>query len=588
MNNKGKYIKKIILIISFVFAFAMIACSGNEESEEKKHTKQEEEKDSQPEEVKEITTIEELNADKFVAVKENKEYKYYEYENHIEIVKYLGEDTKIEIPEKIDGIKVLRISGFGCPESGYIDELVIPEGVLSIVNSGEFENLFGGYDVKNIIIPKSVKEISASSILHTEWYFNLEDEFCVVGDGILIKCNIQDNDMEHLEFPKGIKKISAYGWSFLGVGELKWKYCDGGVGSDKVREITIPDGCTEIDVKYDTLFNQNIENVEKINIPDTVKNINRDCFTYTAWWENNKDEYMIVGNGVLVKYNKSSTESNIEIPEDINCVACTMEIDNRKAKIVFPKELESLDIRIESDYGCEFVFPENVKKTFKVDWYLSLTADEVYSENIVLKIPNYNSKIDSLSFRNCYAEQLIIDEGIRIICCGAFESGNIKYVDIPSTCTTIDENAFCGCLDLSYVSLPKSVEYIGDSAFASCESLVKIDISSNAKYIGDGAFYRCGKLKNISIPEGVTYIGAGAFQGCNNITSITVPKSVTYIGDDAFKTQEESWKGKDELSGMDVTYIIFHNISEIRGFKGSYAETYAKENDIKFVIIDEE
>ena len=67
--------------------------------------------------------------------------------------------------------------------------------------------------------------------------------------------------------------------------------------------------------------------------------------------------------------------------------------------------------------------------------------------------------------------------------------------------------------------------------------------------------------------KSVTSIGYKAFEGCTNLTSITIPDSVMSIGWGAFG------------------YNDFDNIENftIYGKTGSVAETYAKENEFKFV-----
>ena len=74
-------------------------------------------------------------------------------------------------------------------------------------------------------------------------------------------------------------------------------------------------------------------------------------------------------------------------------------------------------------------------------------------------------------------------------------------------------------------------------------------------------------MKRIVIPASLTRIGDCLFADCESLTSIVIPASVTDIDDSAFDCC-------DELT--------------IKGYAGSYAETYAKENGIPFEVIDEE
>ena len=78
--------------------------------------------------------------------------------------------------------------------------------------------------------------------------------------------------------------------------------------------------------------------------------------------------------------------------------------------------------------------------------------------------------------------------------------------------------------------------------------------------IGDAVSCSC-PLKNVTIPASVTEIGEEAFQNCTSLTDVTIPDSVTKICDNAFEFCD------------DLT---------INGKKGSAAETYAKNNNIKF------
>jgi hypothetical protein len=77
-------------------------------------------------------------------------------------------------------------------------------------------------------------------------------------------------------------------------------------------------------------------------------------------------------------------------------------------------------------------------------------------------------------------------------------------------------------------------------------------------------FDGCTSLTSVTIPDSVTSIGYRAFCHCTSLTSVTIPDSVTSIGDWAFDGCE--------------------NVT-IKGKAGSYAETYAKSEEIPFVAV---
>ena len=111
---------------------------------------------------------------------------------------------------------------------------------------------------------------------------------------------------------------------------------------------------------------------------------------------------------------------------------------------------------------------------------------------------------------------------------------DLTRLTIPGSVTSIDKDAFCFCSSLTSVTIPDSVTSIGDSAFYGCESLTSVTIPDSVTSIGSCAFYGCASLTSVTIPDSVTSIGGSAFYGCTSLTSVTIPDSVTSIGDYAF------------------------------------------------------
>ena len=93
------------------------------------------------------------------------------------------------------------------------------------------------------------------------------------------------------------------------------------------------------------------------------------------------------------------------------------------------------------------------------------------------------------------------------------------------------------------VIIPQSVAYnkktysvtsIGDEAFAHCYDLTSVTIPESVTTIGESAFYYCSGLTEVMIPNSVTSIGSEAFAYCTGLTSVTIGNSVTSIGNYAF------------------------------------------------------
>ena len=127
-------------------------------------------------------------------------------------------------------------------------------------------------------------------------------------------------------------------------------------------------------------------------------------------------------------------------------------------------------------------------------------------------------------------------DGTVVICDKAFWGWckNLKEINIPSSVTSIGDEAFSGCSNLQEITLPSGVTSIGNSTFWSCSNLRKIALPPSITSIGDEAFYQCKNLQEITLPSSVTSIGDKAFSCCLHLQEITLPSSVTSIGRRAF------------------------------------------------------
>lgn len=113
----------------------------------------------------------------------------------------------------------------------------------------------------------------------------------------------------------------------------------------------------------------------------------------------------------------------------------------------------------------------------------------------------------------------------------AFFNSAVTSVTIPDSVTSISDDAFVNCPQLTNISIPNSVTYIGFSAFSSCTSLKSITLPSSLSFISRALFLGCSQLTTIHIPVSVTSIGNNAFADCPSLMTVTYPGSKTQWDD---------------------------------------------------------
>ena len=173
---------------------------------------------------------------------------------------------------------------------------------------------------------------------------------------------------------------------------------------------------------------------------------------------------------------------------------------------------------------------------------------------ISVTIPNSVTYISNYAFSDCRGlTSVIIPNSVTYIGNSAFR--NVRYIEYYGNATGAPWGAISmnGVTDGDFVfsntdrdtliaysgaggavTIPSSVTTIGNNAFYGCSGLTSVTIGNSVTSIGSSAFYGCSGLTSVTIPNSVTSIGNSAFHGCSGLTSVTIGNSVTSIGNQAF------------------------------------------------------
>ena len=327
-------------------------------------------------------------------------------------------------------------------------------------------------------------------------------------------------ELAEIEIPKSLQQGSR--WNEEG----PFSNCKG------LKTITFEEGTTKI---ASSLFS-NCTGLEEIGIPDTVTSIESDAFYNCGNLKN-----VIIGENVTTigswAFRNCSSLESIEIPNSVT----------------------------EIGYGA-FENCSSMTKAYIAD-SVKIIGESSFSDCVKLEtvhFPNSMQNIAQNMFYNCSSlKEINLPDTLETIRQSAFYNcDSLTEMVLPGKVKEIGNSAFYDCDGITRLVIPDSVTSIGNNAFNSCELLSDVSLGTGLTAVPEGCFANCPSLKEIVLPYRMQTIGAKAFNACTALTDVTIPRSVTTIGSQAF-----SYPAK----------------MTIYGIAGTYAETYANDNSIKFV-----
>ena len=444
-----------------------------------------------------------------------------------------------------DGLTSMGNSVFsGCSS---LKSLTIPNGITNI---GDW-TFYGCSSMTSIIIPNSVTSIGNSAFSHCSSLTSimLPKSVTNIGESAFNSCS----SLISITIPESAPRI----------GDWTFSYCT------SLTSIIIPNRVTSIG---DWAFS-NCPNLTSIIIPNSVTSIGEWAFSHCSSLIS-----ITIPDGVTnIKQNAfywCIGFTSITIPNSVTSIGDGAFTGCNNLNIVYNNSSLSLTI------GSE----ENGSLAYYAKMIVDATGNKIYKDES--SGFTYIDTADGFRFMYEYGEYTLLayigkDDAVTLPKDINGEPYEIYYfrgakeVVILDGITSIGENAFNGCSNLTNITIPYSVTSIGSYAFANCTSLTNITIPDSVTSIGMYAFYNCSSLESIVIPNSVTTIDFNVFYDCSKLTSITIPDSMVSILGNAFYNtsaynSQDNWhNGMLVIDGwliaVDENVKYLNGIENIRG-----------------------
>lgn len=355
----------------------------------------------------------------------------------INILRYIGENTTITIPEKINGKKVVTIGNLAFDDCYKNTKIIIPKTIKNIA-SNAFNNCFS---LKSIEVNKNNK------------YYLSEDGVLFNKDKTkLIRYPEALEFKKTYEIPEGVKTLEQF--SFY--------------NCKNISRIVVPKSVEEIE-------NSSIYNCEYSTIDVSKENKNYKDIDGVLFNKSGK---------VLIKYPIKREENKYEVPEDVKRISSYAFFNTNIKSLTIPDSVIEIGNMTFFKSKAENIILSNNIETIGDSGFRECTNLKE------IKIPNRVKSIGSYAFNKCtnlYSVQL--PEGLIEINSNAFNKcTNLANINFPKTLYSINNYAFSECTNLNNITIYNGVKILGDYAFYKCTNLSNINVPYEFTKIGTNVF----------------------------------------------------------------------------------------------------
>ncbi len=321
----------------------------------------------------------------------------------------------------------------------------------------------------------------------------------------------------------------------------------------KLKNIILPDGTTKIG---ESAFAYAVH-LEKINLPATIKEIGRFCFS---------DCYALSSNPLVMPTAMETTSERcfmncrslreVVLPPSIREIGKEAFSDAKITSVNFPESLEI--IKGWAFHGCRLT-----EVTLPFSCLLDSDGCQ-FSNNIELKKASMTAAMNMIPhscFSDCVAlEEVTIPPTVKAIKSCAFEQcQSLRHIELPADLCGLGANAFRYCISLEQVSLPVRTESLAEGSLGElsnlksiyCEATVPPVCASNENKPGASPFGGTAADTPVYVPVGAADAYRNA-AGWSHFTNIVETSDFPQVGVDGINDDNQTGMIYD-LSGRSVT-----------------------------------
>ena len=399
------------------------------------------------------------------------------------------EGTHLIIPKRFNGETVERLNGESfSAKNDTVTRLTINEGI-QVIGEDSFRDFT---KLSKVEFASTVQRVGAGSFKNTPWYKNNTAEFLVVGRGVLIK---YEGDDETIAIPDNVAAIDC--------GVFEGVEC---------KTVIIPDQTTYIGSRA---FKDCT--AEKVVIPQNLQLVESDSFEDCKWLEENQDDFVIEGAGILLKCNNIS--DTLRSPDEVVTISSLgLGKKGKDVTLVLGEKVSRIaDLDELGNVKAFKVSERNTVLSAKSGVLYSADGSTLYRYPIHKEGSVFYTKSDTLKIGN-----------------NAFSGTALERVELYDGLLVVGNSAFRDCKNLRSITVPDTVTELGTFVFRGCDNLVDATVSESIKILPVGTFMDCKKLSSVGISEGLSVISALNFKGCDGLKYFYVTKNLQRIHSQAF------------------------------------------------------